>query len=323
MNDKGWAVYWALVGLAKPWTIVSFLRDRRKAEREWRETAVCPLKDLGSCSHFSVLPVVEYYAAREDPATEAGVSYLLRIDDKTWLFDVGLNAHREHPSPLLRNLEALGFTPADLHAIFISHLHLDHVGGPAEMKRGSFSLSAGPVELPDLVAYVPTEMRHPQARVEVVTGPRKLAQGVASTGPIARAIWKMGPIQEQALLVNVAGKGIVMVVGCGHPTLARLVARAKAVTGLPLYGVIGGLHFPVTGSRVGKGGQNIIGNGKLPWQRITRREAEAAAAFLAELDLGLVALSGHDICDWSLELFQRKLGERCRTLRVGEEIVIA
>ena len=69
---------------------------------------------------------------------------------------------------------------------------------------------------------------------------------------------------------------------------------------MPLYGVVGGLHFPVTGSRVGKGGQNILGNGKLPWQRIRRREARDAADQLAALDVGLVALSGHDSCDWSL-----------------------
>ncbi len=133
----------------------------------------------------------------------------------------------------------------------------------------------------------------------------------------------MGPIAEQSLLVNVEGRGLVMIVGCGHPQLARLIERAQAVTGVPLWGIVGGLHFPVTGSRVGKGGQNILGNGKLPWQRITRDEAREAAARLAELDLGLVALSGHDICDWSLALFADALGDRCRTVRVGEEIVVA
>jgi 7,8-dihydropterin-6-yl-methyl-4-(beta-D-ribofuranosyl)aminobenzene 5'-phosphate synthase len=202
------------------------------------------------------------------------------------------------------------------------HLHLDHVGGVEEMNSGRFSLSAGPVELPPIPAYVPTRMTHPRARVEVVTAPRKLGAGLASTGPLTRAIWLMGPVAEQALLVNVKGKGVVMIVGCGHPTLPRLVARAQAVTGLPLYGVIGGLHFPVTGSRVGKGGQNIIGNGKLPWQRITREETRRAAALLAGLGLGVVGVSGHDICDWSLEVFNTALAGRCRTLRVGEEIVV-
>ena len=166
-------------------------------------------------------------------------------------------------------------------------------------------------------------MTHASAQVEVVNEPRKLAEGVASTGPLVRALWLMGPAAEQSLLVNVKGKGLVMIVGCGHPSLSRLMERAQAVAGVPLYGVVGGLHFPVTGSRVGKGGQNILGNGKLPWQRITRREAREAAAELARLDLSLVALSGHDSCDWALDVFRDALGDRYRILKVGEEIVVA
>jgi len=48
-----------------------------------------------------------------------------------------------------------------------------------------------------------------------------------------------------------------------------------------------------------------------------------AAALLAGLDLGLVALSAHDSCDWSLGVFKEALGERYRTLKAGEEIVVA
>jgi 7,8-dihydropterin-6-yl-methyl-4-(beta-D-ribofuranosyl)aminobenzene 5'-phosphate synthase len=323
MNDKGWAVYWACAGITKPRATKAFLRERHEADREWADTQVEPLVDLGAVSHLSILPLVEFYAAREGLATEPGVSYLVKAGDKTILFDVGRNVRREHPSPLLRNMGALGVSPADLDAVFISHLHLDHVGGVEQMDRAYFSLSAEPVDLSGIPAYVPTSMTHPTAQVQVVTAPRRLAAGIASTGPIKRAIWLMGTIAEHALLVNVEGKGVVMIVGCGHPTVSRLVARAQAVTGLPLYGVVGGLHFPVTGSRVGKGGQNIIGNGKLPWQRITRDETREAAALLAGLDLGVVGVSGHDICDWSLDLFNRTLGERCRTVRVGDEITVA
>jgi 7,8-dihydropterin-6-yl-methyl-4-(beta-D-ribofuranosyl)aminobenzene 5'-phosphate synthase len=332
LTEKAYAVYWAAAGVTKARATAAFLRDRRLLDQEWEaeqaasdHEAARPaaIRGLGTAKTLSILPLVEFYPSAPRLAGEPGVSYLITVDGKKILFDVGRNVQEEHPSPLLRNMEALGFSPDDIDAIFISHCHLDHVGGIGEMRRRTFSLSSQSVDLTGKTAYLPAAMTHPSADVAVVTGPRKLAEGVASTGPITRAIWLMGPIAEQALLVDVEGKGVVMIVGCGHPLLSRLVTRAQAVTGRPLYGVVGGLHFPVTGSRVGKGGQNILGNGKLPWQRIRRSEARGAAALLAGLDVKLVALSGHDSCDWSLEAFQQTLGQRCRTLRVGEEIVVA
>ena len=333
LKEKAYAVYWAAAGITKLRTTRTFLRERRRVDETWQADrsaerlqgalSAAVLGDLGMAKTLSILPLVEFYPGDSRLAGEPGVSYLVTVDGARILFDVGRNVGEEHPSPLLRNMAALGVSLDDLDSVFISHCHLDHVGGIAEMHKKTFSLSGQSVDLTGKTAYLPTKMTHPTATVEVVTGPQKLAQGVASTGPIDRAIWLMGPIAEQALLVDVEDKGVVMIVGCGHPLLSRLVARAQTVTGRPLYGVIGGLHFPVTGSRVGKGGQNILGNGKLPWQRIRRQEARDAARLLASLDVKLVALSGHDSCDWSLAAFSDVLKGRCRTLRVGEEIVVA
>lgn len=323
VTDLRYAAYWAASGMVRPFTVLQFLRDKREADRRWETDRPELLTDLGSVTHLSILPLVEHYAVDQRFATEPGVSYLVGADGMRILFDVGWNRRDEHPSPLLRNMEALEVSVADLDAVFISHLHLDHVGGSARQAHRTFALSAQPVDLGGKPAYVPQPVTHPSARTEVVTKPRRLAEGVASGGPLMRAIWLTGAVLEHTLLVNVAGKGLVMIVGCGHPSPQCMIERAQTVTGVPLYGVVGGLHFPVTGSRVGKGRQNIIGNGKLPWQRITRDEARQAAALLAGLDLGLVALSAHDSCDWTLEVFRETLGDRCRTLRVGEEIVVA
>jgi 7,8-dihydropterin-6-yl-methyl-4-(beta-D-ribofuranosyl)aminobenzene 5'-phosphate synthase len=322
LEDQRYAVYWALSGLARPSKTRAFLKARKEIDQARGKTPVSRLDDIGSVSRLSVMPLVEFYPSDDRLVGESGVSYLITVDDRKILFDVGCNEHNEEPSPLVRNMAALGVTVADLDAVFISHCHLDHVGGRDCQARRTFSLSKEPVDLGGIPAYVPTPMTHLSARTEYVAEPRKLGEGLASTGPLDRAIWLVGPVSEHALLVNVENKGPIMIVGCGHPSLSSLVERAQAVTGAPLYGIIGGLHFPVTGSRVGKGRQNIIGNGKLPWQRITRDEAKQAAGAMARLDLKLVALSAHDSCDWTLDMFKETLGERYRTVLVGEEIVV-
>ncbi len=322
LQDKRYAVYWALSGVAKPSKTRAFLRARKEIERAQEKASAEKIENLGSVSQLSVMPLVEFYSSDARLAGESGVSYLITVDGQKILFDVGCNEHDEEPSPLARNMAVLGISASDLDAVFISHCHLDHVGGRSCQAHKTFALSKRPVDLGGIPAYVPTPMTHASARTEYISEPRKLGEGLASTGPLDRAIWLVGPVSEQSLLVNVKDKGPVMIVGCGHPSLSRLVERAQAVAGGPLYGIIGGLHFPVTGSRVGKGRQNIIGNGKLPWQRITRNEAREAAAAMARLDLKLVALSAHDSCDWTLGVFREALGERYRTVMVGEEIVI-
>ncbi len=321
-EDKRYAVYWALSGIVRLRATAAFLRARKDIEQSQKGWQAELLEDLGSISRLSILPLIDFYSADDRLVGESGVSYLVTVDGRTILFDVGCNELDEEPSPLRGNMETLGLSAGDLDVIFISHCHLDHVGGSRWAAKKTFSLSKEQVDLGGITAYVPTMMAHDTAQVEVITGPRRLGEGLATTGPLDRAIWLLGPVAEQSLLVNVKDKGLVMIVGCGHPQLERLVERAQAVTGTPLYGIVGGLHFPVTGSRVGKGRQNIIGNGKLPWQRITRQETRRAVAALDGLGLQLVALSAHDSCDWTLEVFREAFGDRFRAVKVGEEIVI-
>ena len=82
----------------------------------------------------------------------------------------------------------------------------------------------------------------------VSSSPTKIAEGVAVIGtlPFAETMGDPGlPDRnwEQALAVNVAGRGVILIIGCGHPGVPRLVERAQAALGQPIAGVIGGLHL--------------------------------------------------------------------------------
>ncbi len=313
----------ALVLLALGGLSLRFVRGRRRADQIWMDSHYPKLKDLGTVKSLTVLPLIDWYTAREDLVGEAGVSYLVRADGMTILFDMGVNERGEHPSPLLRNMAALGVDVASVDAVFISHAHGDHMGGIR--LRDTFTLSGEPVDLRGIPAYVPELVTNPSAEVKLVEGPQVIAPGVASTGPIPRQLFFFGWTPEQTLAVNVKDKGIVLIVGCGHSTVQRIVARAEMLFDVPIYGVIGGLHYPVKGSRVVRAGvpmQRLLGTGKWPWTPISRRDVETAIKALRERKIQLIALSGHDSCDWSLEAFRQAFGKAYRELRVGEEIVV-
>ncbi|HEX5191010.1 MAG TPA: MBL fold metallo-hydrolase [Streptosporangiaceae bacterium] len=58
----------------------------------------------------------------------------------------------------------------------------------------------------------------------------------------------MGPdplvLDDQALIVNVAGKGLVVITGCGHAGVVNICRYARRLTGdQRLYAVIGGFHL--------------------------------------------------------------------------------
>jgi len=309
---------------ALAWLTLRFRRNRRRSDEAWVSLKPQTL-DIGQVRRLRVTPLVEWRTANEQLTGEAGVSYLVEADGTTLLFDVGLNGRREHPSPLLRNAAALGVELSRLDAVVISHLHTDHVGGMSHQRSRTFALSAEPVDLSGVTAYVPEPMSHPTAQIEVVEEPCVIFPGVASIGPIPAALFFLGWTPEQALAVNVTGKGIVLIVGCGHQGVRRIVERAEALFSDPMHGLVGGLHFPVTASREVRLGlplQRFLGTGRPPWSPLGKEDVQAAIAYLQRWRLNLLALSAHDSCDWSLSAFREAFGSSFQEVAVGRAIVV-
>ncbi len=58
--------------------------------------------------------------------------------------------------------------------------------------------------------------------------------------------WEPEPhlADDQAVVVNVRGKGLVVLTGCGHSGIVNIVRRAQGVTGIDrVHGVLGGFHL--------------------------------------------------------------------------------
>jgi 7,8-dihydropterin-6-yl-methyl-4-(beta-D-ribofuranosyl)aminobenzene 5'-phosphate synthase len=212
------------------------------------------------------------------PFAEHGFSSLIRVQhgDKsgTVLFDTGLSR-----KGILYNLDALEANTKDIQAIILSHGHADHAMGlPALIDRlGTRGL---PLVLhPD--AFLERKLMLPNGAeiglpppkredfrresIEVIEeiGPSLLIDGmVLVSGEVARttdfergfpvhyakrhAQWEPDPLimDDQCAIINVRGKGLVIITGCGHSGIVNTIRHAQAITGVhAVYAVLGGFHL--------------------------------------------------------------------------------
>lgn len=300
---------------------------RRRADRSWAARIAPRLTDLGEVDEVTILPLVERLTGSDRPGAvalrgEPGLSYLIRAGGVRLLFDAGLNLGRGPRSLLLDNAGALAVDPRSVDAIVISHLHADHVGGAGLMRRRTFDLSTDPADTPRVPAFVPTDMRHQRAEAVRTTAPRVIAPGVAVLPPLPAVLFALGPVLEQALIINVRAFGLVVVTGCGHPPIERILGVTEDVLDLPIRAVVGGLHLPVHPLGTPLLPQALLGNPHWPWQPIGERDATEVIEQIRARGPRVVAVSGHDSTPWTYRAFEQAFGDGYRTLRVGEELRI-
>ncbi len=133
---------------------------------------------------------------------------------------------------IISNAEKLGVSLEKLDYAFLSHHHGDHSGGFEAIGRFK----------PGLPIYVPPGdtwyLERYGLRPVIVKEPVEIAPGEWSTGPLSRD-W----IHEHGLIIR-SKPGPILIVGCSHPGIDRLVDRAVEIAGGKLFLVIGGFHSP-------------------------------------------------------------------------------
>ncbi|MDP9245719.1 MAG: MBL fold metallo-hydrolase [Chloroflexota bacterium] len=208
---------------------------------------------------------------------EHGLSLLITVESagrrSSVLYDGGLAR-----DTAIHNMDCLDVDPKQLRAIVLSHGHPDHIGGLEGIARRA-GRSLPLVLHPDawrerkLVfptgaeTYIGAPSAHDLAAegIEVVEerGPTLLIDGtVLVTGEVDRVTdFETGfPLQwardgdgwmpdfqvrdDQALVVHVRGKGLIVISGCGHSGIVNIVRHAQRVTGISeVLGVLGGFHL--------------------------------------------------------------------------------
>ena len=178
---------------------------------------------------LGITVLYDNYTLTESCKTKWGFSCLIKGFDKCILFDTGGEGDL-----LLENMDKLNVRAQDIDLIVISHHHWDHIGGLTSFLNQNSDVtvylpSAGEAEtVPSIEAT--------GAQVCIVNEPMELCPGVHLTGPLTE------PIIEQSLVIETP-QGPVLVTGCSHPGIVRIIEKAKVVLDQDVYFVFGGFHL--------------------------------------------------------------------------------
>lgn len=174
-----------------------------------------------------------------------GLSFVLQYNDHFYLFDVG-----ELDLALLNNLEKFQLTLKQMKAIIISHPHFDHAAALMKLVK---KLDNQTIYLPSPLfegELLSKQKQRYQIKIDldayqrysnkvVLSEAKQLEEQLFITRPVS-----VDNFKEQALVIDLKEQGIVLIVGCSHPSIEDLILEAKKVTrNNKLYALIGGMHF--------------------------------------------------------------------------------
>jgi 7,8-dihydropterin-6-yl-methyl-4-(beta-D-ribofuranosyl)aminobenzene 5'-phosphate synthase len=190
------------------------------------------------------------------------------------LFDAGTS-----PDGVVENMRRLGVELGSIEVVVCSHGHPDHTTGldglawalgPSNMpvlihphfwrQRRLLLPGRDPRELPTTsrralegAGFDVIEDRKPSFLLDksvLVTGEVPRTTGYEPGLPPQQAYldgaWQGDPLvlDDQALIMRVAGKGLVVITGCGHAGVVNIARYASLLTGgQPLYALLGGFHL--------------------------------------------------------------------------------
>jgi 7,8-dihydropterin-6-yl-methyl-4-(beta-D-ribofuranosyl)aminobenzene 5'-phosphate synthase len=209
---------------------------------------------------------------------EPGFSALVRIEnngrERTLLFDTGVS-----PTGMVENMRRLGLSLRDVEVIVLSHGHWDHVTGMEGVARtlGRAALPVmihpefwnrrrirfpglDPAELPSTsrsalegAGFEIVEERRPSFLLDgsvLITGEvgrtTEFETGFRGHDAFREGRWEPDPLilDDQAMVLRLPERGLVVLSGCGHAGIVNTVRHAQKLTGeRRIAAIIGGFHL--------------------------------------------------------------------------------
>ena len=181
-------------------------------------------------SKISITVVYDNMSCDSTLTSEWGFGCVIQTEKDTVLFDTGGNG-----KVLLDNMAKLNIDPRTIQSVVISHNHWDHQRGLKEFlnvnsKVSIFIPNSSPADLEQEIISIGAKA----VRVDSFT---QINETMFSAGELKENI------PEQSLVVR-SSKGLVLITGCAHPGIVRIIEHVKPLFPYePTYLAMGGFHL--------------------------------------------------------------------------------
>jgi len=180
-------------------------------------------------NNISITVVYDNNPYKEGLETSWGFSCVITGTEKAILFDTGGNGQL-----LLENMSKTGIDVNSIETVVLSHIHGDHTGGLEEFLKKNPKVSvylpkSFPVGFKQTIISRGTEVVEVHKKTEI-------CKNVYSTG-------QMGALIEEQGLILQTQRGLVVITGCAHPGIVKMVKAAKDLFDEQILLVMGGFHL--------------------------------------------------------------------------------